>query len=63
MIAKDLVPIPGIKSFAIMRNLAVTLISASFQRAGEPPAVHRAAPAVAPLIMRHYFHGAYDRGP
>jgi hypothetical protein len=46
-----------------MRNLAVTLISASFQRAGEPPAVNRVAPVVAPLIMRHYFHGAYDRGP
>jgi hypothetical protein len=34
MIAKDFVPIPGIKSFAIMRNLAVAPVSAIFKRAG-----------------------------
>jgi hypothetical protein len=34
MIAKGFVPISGIKSFAIMRNLAVTLISAIFKGAG-----------------------------
>jgi hypothetical protein len=34
MIAKDFVPISGIKSFAIMRNLAVTLVSAIFKGPG-----------------------------
>jgi len=40
MIAKDFAPIPGIRSFAIMRNLAVSLVFAIFKRAGEPLAVH-----------------------
>jgi hypothetical protein len=44
-----------------MRNLAVALISRDLQRAGEPSALNRAAPVVAPPIMCHYFHGAHDR--
>jgi hypothetical protein len=63
MIAKDFVPIPGIKSFAIMRNLAVTLISAITRGGGEQAAVNRAAPGAGLPIMCHYFHGVHDRGP
>jgi hypothetical protein len=62
MIAKDFVPISGIKPFAIMKNLAVTLISAILKRGGEQAAVNRAAPVVAPPIMCHYFHTARHRG-
>jgi hypothetical protein len=34
MIAKDLVPTPGIKPFAIMKTLAVTPVSAIFKGPG-----------------------------
>jgi hypothetical protein len=34
MIAKDLTPIPGIRSFTITGNLAVTPISAIFKEPG-----------------------------
>jgi hypothetical protein len=42
MIAKDFVPIPGIKSFAIMRNPAVAPISAIFKGPEGPVEVNRA---------------------
>jgi hypothetical protein len=62
MIANDFAPIWGIKLFAIMRNLAVTLISAIFEEPGSRRrSIAPRLPWPCPSCVTS-FHSAHHRG-